>query len=116
MMRHGGQVNVIAPTNYREAADLVDKALFYFGQRLHPTVYAATQGVPFVGVEYQFDKMLDWASTVAIDNVIHTGSAGLVDFIEAYAKVSENMERLRETIPQRTRELKETARKIANLV
>lgn len=115
MMRHGAQVNIIAPKNYREAADIIDKAVFYFGQRLHPTVYAATQGVPFVGLEYQFDKMLDWASTVGANNVIHTGSAGLVDFIEAYARVQENMGRLRQTIPERARELRETARRIANL-
>jgi len=115
MMRYGEQVNIIAPKNYREAADIVDRAIFYFGQRLHPTVYAATQGVPFVGVEYQFDKMLDWASTVGIDNVIHTGTSGLLDFIEAYTHVQENMAKLKETIPQRTRELKETAKKIVDL-
>ena len=115
MMRYGEQVTIIAPKNYREAADIIDRAIFYFGQRLHPTVYAATQGVPFVGLEYQFDKMLDWASTVGVDNVIHTGTSGLLDFIEAYTHVQENMERLRETIPARTRELKETAKKIVEL-
>ena len=116
MMKHKERVNIIAPKNYREAADVIDRATFYFGQRLHPTVYAATQGIPFIGMEYQFDKMLDWASTMNIDNVIHTGSAELVDFIETYTRVSENMEKLKQTIPRRAQELKETARRIGEIL
>ena len=115
-MKHKGHVNIMAPKNYREAADIIDRATFYFGQRLHPTVYAATQGIPFIGVEYQFDKMLDWASTVGIDNVIHMGSAELGDFTEAHARITENMEKLKQTIPQRTQELKETARRIGGML
>ena len=69
-----------------------------------------------MGVEYQFDKMLDWTSTVGIDNVIHTGTGTLVDFIEAYYRVQENMAKLRETIPAKTAELRETAKKIIDLM
>ena len=116
LMRYGSQVTIHTPANYREAADMIDDALFYFGQRLHPTVYAASQGVPFVGVEYQFDKMLDWTSTVGIDNILHTGTGTLVDFIEAYYRVQENMAKLRETIPAKTAELRETAKQIIDLM
>jgi len=116
MMRYGSQVTIHTPANYREAANMIDDAVFYFGQRLHPTVYAATQGIPFVGVEYQFDKMLDWASTVGIDNVVHTGTDTLVEFIEAYSRVQENMTRLKETIPLKARELRLTAKRIVDLI
>lgn len=116
LMRHADRVQVVAPQSHLEAISLISGASFYFGQRLHPSVYAATQGVPFVGLEYQFDKMLDWASTVGADNVIHTGSAGLGDFIEAYTRVEANMARLARTVPQKAAEIRDAARRIAALL
>lgn len=116
LMKNGHRVMKYKPYSYLEAAKLLGGAEFYFGQRLHPTVYAASQGIPFVGLEYQFDKMLDWAGTVEIDNVINTRDATLDSFIGAYSRVGVNMARLGETLPAKAAEVRETARRIANLV
>lgn len=115
-MRNGRDVSVAAAPNYLEAIKLMRVSRFYFGQRLHPTVYASTQGIPFVGVEYQFDKMLDWAGTVGIDNVVHTATASLEDFIEAHSRVEANMARLKTTLPLKVAEIKATAKKIVELI
>ena len=116
LMRNKHRASRAVPPDYLEAVKLLGGARFYFGQRLHPTVYAATQGIPFVGVEYQFDKMLDWASTVGINNVIHTGTADLDSFINAHERVEANMAKLRSTIPLKAAEIRATAKKIVELI
>jgi polysaccharide pyruvyl transferase WcaK-like protein len=116
LMRNRHRASRAVPPNYLEAVKLLGGAKFYFGQRLHPTVYASTQGIPFVGVEYQFDKMLDWAGTVDIDNVINTKDATLESFIEAHKRVEGNMAKLRETLPPKISEIKTTAKKIVELI
>lgn len=116
LMRNKDRVTTYAVGNFMNTLKFMGNAMFYFGQRLHPTIYAATQGIPFVGVEYQFDKMLDWTSTVGIDNIIHTKDAKLEDFIEAHNRVETNMDILRKTMPQKVKELRETAKNIINLV
>jgi polysaccharide pyruvyl transferase WcaK-like protein len=116
LMRNGHRATRAVPPNYLEALNLIGGARFYFGQRLHPTIYAATQGIPFVGVEYQFDKMLDWVSTVGINNVVHTRDATLEGFIEAHGRVEGNMAKLSWTLPAKAAEIRETAKKIVNLV
>ena len=116
LMKNRRRANRAAPPSYLVAASLINGAKFCYGQRLHPTVYAATQGVPFVGVEYQFDKMLDWASTVGIDNVIHTGTSDLDSFINAHERVEANMAKLRSTIPLKAAEIRATAKKIVELI
>jgi polysaccharide pyruvyl transferase WcaK-like protein len=116
LMRNKEKVETHAPANYLEAIKLMRFSRFYFGQRLHPTIFAATQGIPFVGLEYQFDKMLDWASTVGIDNVIHTRDATLESFIEAHKRVEGNMAKLRETMPLKAAEIRATAKKIVELI
>jgi len=116
LMRNKGSMSVIAPPNYYVAAKSVGHARFYFGQRLHPTILAAARGVPFVGLEYQFDKMLDWASTVGIDNVIDTRDATLDSFIEAHGRAEVNTVRLREALPAKVAEIKATAKMIVELI
>ena len=116
LMRNRRRVTNYKPYTYLEAVKLLGGAKFYFGQRLHPTVFAATQGIPFVGLEYQFDKMLDWASTVGIDNVVHTRDATLESFIEAHKRVEGNMVRLRETMPLKAAEIRATAKRIVELI
>lgn len=116
LMRNKDRVTTYAVEDFMKTVEFMRNAEFYFGQRLHPTIYAATQGIPFVGVEYQFDKMLDWASTVGIDNIIHTKTDSLEDFIEAHNRAEANKNILRKTIPQKTKEIKETAKNIINLV
>lgn len=116
LMRNGPRVAFVQPSSYLEATKLLRSSEFYFGQRLHPTMYAATRGIPFVGVEYQFDKMLDWASTVGIDNVIHTKGARLDHFIEAHNRARANSEKLMRVLPGKVAEIKATAKKIVNLV
>ena len=115
-MRNKGKVVVTNPPSFKETADALGGAGFYFGQRLHPTVLVAVLGIPFVGVEYQFDKMLDWASTVGIDNVVHTRDATLESFIEAHKRVEGNMAKLRETMPLKAAEIRATAKKIVELI
>lgn len=115
-MRNSRDVSVASAPSYLEAVKLMRLSRFYFGQRLHPTVYAATRGIPFVGVEYQFDKMLDWAGTVGVDNMINTKDATLESFIEAHKRVEGNMVRLRETLPAKVSEIKETTKKIVELI
>jgi polysaccharide pyruvyl transferase WcaK-like protein len=116
LMRYKDRVTTYAVGNVMNTIKFMSNAKFYFGQRLHPTIYAATQGVPFVGVEYQFDKMLDWTSTVGIDNIIHTKDAKLEDFIDAHDRVESNREILRKTMPKKSQEIRETAKNIINLV
>ena len=116
LMRNERRALSLMPSNYLEAVKLLSGAKFYFGQRLHPTIFAATQGIPFVGVEYQFDKMLDWASTVGIDNMVNTKDATLEGFIEAHGRVEGNMARLKETIPLKVAEIKATAKRIVELI
>jgi polysaccharide pyruvyl transferase WcaK-like protein len=91
-------------------------ASFWFGQRLHPSVFASIHNIPFVGVEYQFNKMLDWSDTVEIDNFIRTDTATLEDFIEVHSRIEENMERLKRTLPRVIQNIRETANKIMDLV
>jgi len=116
LMTHDDQVDIVAYPTFSNSVDCMMDASFWFGQRLHPSVFAAVQGIPFVGVEYQFDKMLDWASTVEIDNFIRTDTTTLEDFIEAHIRVEDNMERLKRTIPRVVQNIRKTASKIMDLV
>lgn len=115
-MVHADEVVILSYPRFNNSVECMMDAVLWFGQRLHPTVFAAVQGIPFVGVEYQFDKLLDWASTVEVDNFIHTKSATIEDFIEAHSRVEENMERLKRTLPRVVQNVRETARKIMDLV
>lgn len=115
LMRNKDKVTTYAVRDFMETINFMKNAKFYYGQRLHPTIYAATQGIPFVGVEYQFDKMLDWTSTVGINNLVHTGGATLTDFTNAYRRVEANMRHLRAVIPARAREIRDIAKRIVEL-
>jgi len=115
-MDHSDNVTIATPPSYLEALNLMEDASFYYGQRLHPTIYAATQGIPFVGVEYQFDKMLDWTSTVGTNNTVHTASATLTDFTDAYRRVGSNMRHLKAVLPRRATEIRDIAKRIVELV
>ena len=116
LMAHGDEVDILSYPNVDLTMECMMDSVFWFGQRLHPSVFAATHEIPFVGVEYQFNKMLDWAGTVEIDNFIRTDTATLEDFIEAHSRVEENMERLKRTLPGVVQNIRETASKIMDLV
>lgn len=116
LMNNSSRIIIVIPPDYLTAVNYLHHTKFYFGQRLHPTMYAATQGIPFVGVEYQFDKMLDWISTVGIDNVIHTGNATLESFIAAHNRAEENKKKLEMILPIKIQEIKGTAKKILELI
>ena len=115
-MRHADRVKILSPKDFREAVELMRNAAFWFGQRLHPTVFAGVQGIPFVGVEYQFEKMIDWAGTVGVDNYIHTKTATLDDFIDAFNRVPQNMRKLKAELPTKIEEIHEVAERIMELV
>lgn len=114
-MKHGDKVHIVSSNNFIDAFEQMRESAFWFGQRFHPSVFAGIQGIPFVGVEYQFDKMLDWISTVGISNYIHAQYSTLDTFIGAFQKVSENMERLRSVLPVRVKEIHQVAEKIVGL-
>ena len=116
MMRNADRVLIRTPKDFREAVSLMRNTTFWFGQRLHPTIFAGIQEIPFVGVEYQFDKMVDWASTVGIDGYINTKNATIEDFISKFQRVPRNMRRLKAALPFRIKEINEVARKIMALV
>ena len=74
------------------------------------------RGLPGKVFAAAYDKMLDWMSTVGIDNVVHTATASLEDFIEVHSRVPENMVRLRENLPGVVKEIRLTAQRIVELV
>jgi polysaccharide pyruvyl transferase WcaK-like protein len=115
LMKNKRRVTRAMPPNHLEAVRLIGGSKFYFGQRLHPTIFAAVNGIPFVGLEYQFDKMLDWAGTVGLDNVINTRDVTLQSFIEAHKRVEGNMVKLSIMLPPKVAEIKATAKKIVEL-
>jgi len=115
-MKHGDKVDIVYHSNFMDAVDSLKHAVFWFGQRLHPTIFAAVHEIPFVGMEYQFDKMLDWASTVGIDNHIHTVDMTLDDFIEKFNSVPDNMKRLKKILPSEIQKIRGVAKKIMEIV
>ncbi len=114
-MRNADRVIIEAPNDFREAVSLMRNAALWFGQRLHPTVFAGVNEIPFVGVEYQFDKMIDWGSTVGIDGYVNTKDFTLDKFKEKLWRVPRNMRRLKAALPVRVEEINEVARKIMEL-
>ena len=116
MMKNSDRVLIQVPNDFREAVNLMRNTAFWFGQRLHPTIFAGINEVPFVGVEYQFEKMIDWASTVGIDGYVNTKDFTLDGFIEKFHRVPRNMRRLKAALPVRIEEINEVARKIMELI
>ena len=116
LMLHGDEVEVLAYPTFSNATYAMLDAAFWFGQRLHPSVFAGVHNIPFIGMEYQFDKMLDWMSTVGIDNYVHTETASLEGFIKVHSRVEENMVRLRENLPNLVDEIRLIAQRIVELV
>ena len=115
-MRNKKRVMIRAPKDFQQAVGLMKNATFWLGQRLHPTVFAGINDIPFVGIEYQFEKMMDWASTVGINNFMHTGDLSLETFQRNFEAVPENMKKLRRALPVRIEEINEVAQRIARLV
>jgi len=116
LMKHGDKVDIIYHSNFSYAINSMKDAAFWFGQRLHPTIFAAVHEIPFVGMEYQFDKMLDWASTVGIDNYIHTVDMTLDNFIEKFNSVPDNMKQLKKILPSEIQKIRGVAEKIMEIV
>jgi len=114
-MKHANRVTIVSPKDFMKAVTLMKDAVFWFGQRLHPTVFAGIHDIPFVGVEYQFEKMVDWMSTVNIDNYINTRNATLDMFIEKFHTVPKNMNILKRVLPLRVQEIKNVASVIMRL-
>jgi polysaccharide pyruvyl transferase WcaK-like protein len=44
--------------------------LLWVGQRLHPSVYCAKEGIPFIGIDTQFQKTWDFMTSINCDNFI----------------------------------------------
>lgn len=91
---------------------------FWFGQRLHPSVYAASIGLPFVGLDTQFEKEWDFMTSINSGNFIKV-TDGLASFISQYEKVvngnymehvNAEVEKARERIRRIAKEMLETAR------
>jgi len=116
LMKHGVDVDIIYHSRFSDAIDSMKHAAFWFGQRLHPTIFAAVHEIPFVGMEYQFDKMLDWTSTVGIDNYIHTSDMTLDKFIEKFNSVPDNMKQLKKILPSEIQKIRGVAKKIMEIV
>jgi len=116
LMKHSVDMDIIYHSNFSDAINSMKDATFWFGQRLHPTIFAAVHGIPFVGMEYQFDKMIDWASTVGIDNYIHTVDMTLDGFIEKFNSVSDNMKQLKKILPSEIQKIRGVAKKIMDIV
>ena len=115
-MKNKKRVTIRAPKDWRQAVGLMKDASFWFGQRLHPTVFAGINDIPFVGIEYQFEKMMDWASTVGINNFMYTNDLSLETFKKNFEEVPQNMKKLRRALPTRIKEINEVAQQIARLV
>jgi len=115
-MRHTDRVTICAPKNFMEAVQLMRHAKFWFGQRLHPTLFAGVQGIPFIGLEYQFEKMIDWVGTVDINNYIDTRHATLDLFVKKFYGVSKNMKTLKHNLPPKIKEIQAVAKRIVELV
>jgi len=116
LMRHKEKVTIQKPNDFREAVNHMSEACFWFGQRLHPTMFAGLQGIPFVGVEYQFGKLLDWYSTVGLTNYVHTDNATLDGFKEAFYKSEESIEKLKHVLTIRLKEIRKAVDDIIGLV
>lgn len=116
LMRNKAMVTIKRPDGFLEAVNLMSETCFWFGQRLHPTMFAAIQGMPFVGVEYQFGKLLDWYSTVGLTNHVHTKNATLDGFKEVFYKSEESIERLKGVLPIRIKEIRKATEDIMRLV
>ena len=116
LMRNKASVTIIKPNGFREAVGHMSEACFWFGQRLHPTMFAAVQGIPFVGLEYQFGKLLDWYSTVGLTDCVHTDNAILEGFKEVFYKSEESTERLKGILPTRITEIRRAVDDIMRLV
>ena len=116
LMRNKAMVTIKRPDGYREAVNCMSEACFWFGQRLHPTMFAAVQGIPFVGLEYQFGKLLDWYSTVGLTNYVHMDNATLEGFKEVFYKSEESTERLKGVLPTRITEIRRAVDDIMRLI
>jgi len=115
-MKHADRVTIRTPKNFMEALQLMRHAKFWFGQRLHPTIFAGVQGIPFIGLEYQFEKMMDWTGTVNINNYIDTRYATLDLFVKKFYEVPKNMETLKRSLPSRIKDIQMVAKRIVELV
>jgi len=115
-MRHANRVQSLVYPHFMNAVKCMGQAVFWFGQRLHPTIYAAINDTPFVGLEYQFGKMEDWAGTVGIDNYIFTETATLDDFIEKYHRAHANLVQIKKYLPVRVMGIRKIAQRIMELV
>ncbi|GAI04482.1 unnamed protein product, partial [marine sediment metagenome] len=89
---------------------------FCFTQRLHPSVFAAMKDIPFVGLEYQFEKMMDWCSTTKVHNYIHTKTDTLNDFKGKYYEIEEAMAKLKNVLPNKIKEINEAVKKMLDLL
>lgn len=114
LMKHSKVVQILAPKNFKEALNCLRMAAFWFGQRLHPTIFAATQEIPFIGLEYQFEKMMDFMSTIHGDNFIHMNYASLDTFINKF--IGKGWMNIQGNLALKKTEIRETAAKILELI
>jgi len=67
--------NITTPSNAEEAINLLHQMDFIVSERLHPFILSYMFGIPAIGIEVQFMKMHDFASTVPLTNHIIMRSA-----------------------------------------
>lgn len=111
-MKHKNMVKIIMPKNYFEAFNTFHYADFCFAQRLHPSIFAAVKDIPFIGLEYQFEKMIDWCSTIRVHNYIHTKTGTLNNFKMKYYEIEETMIKLKNVLPIKIKEINESVKKM----
>lgn len=115
LMKHADKASIFEPQNFQEAFNAVCRAKFWFGQRLHPSIFASIQDIPFVGLEYQFEKTLDWMTTVKSENYVWSNQT-LDEFIEKFDDVAKEMEVIRVNTVKVRKDICETAQKIMRLI
>lgn len=115
LMKHHDKASIFKPQTFQEAFSAVAKSVFWFGQRLHPSIFASIQDIPFVGLEYQFEKMMDWMSTVKSSNYIWSNQT-LDEFMMKWDNVPKEMENIKRYTILRRKDICLTAQRIMRLI
>lgn len=87
-MKNKEDVTVRTFSFAQEAFTSIDVS-FWCGQRLHPSIYAAAVGIPFVGIDSQFQKEWDFMTSIHSNNFIFIFN-GLKTLIAQFNRVMKN--------------------------
>lgn len=86
-MKYKNRVSIRFFNSAIHAFEVIDTS-FWCGQRLHPSIYAAVIGVPFVGVDTQFQKMWDFMTSINSENFINI-KEGVEGFVQQYYRIAQ---------------------------